>query len=94
MVKSLIYFYLKLGAAVGPLLAAYISNIFGWTSVFYMLMGSNVLAILVSLLSFLKLNQYEKLNMHSKNLIYAYNVDNLKYIISILFIYFSISEHI
>ncbi|XP_015377919.1 PREDICTED: sugar phosphate exchanger 2, partial [Diuraphis noxia] len=38
----------SIGAAVGPLLAAYISNLFGWTSVFYMLMGSNVLAILVS----------------------------------------------
>lgn len=37
----------SIGAAVGPLLAAYISNLFGWTSVFYMLMGSNVLAILL-----------------------------------------------
>ncbi|XP_025409479.1 glucose-6-phosphate exchanger SLC37A2 isoform X2 [Sipha flava] len=37
----------SIGAAVGPLLAAYISNGFGWTSVFYMLMGSNVLAILL-----------------------------------------------
>jgi len=52
VIKSLIYFYLKLGAAVGPLLAAYISDLFDWTSVFYMLMGSNVLAILVSLLNY------------------------------------------
>ncbi|XP_050527405.1 glucose-6-phosphate exchanger SLC37A2 isoform X4 [Daktulosphaira vitifoliae] len=37
----------SIGAAVGPLLAAYISSLFGWTSVFYMLMGSNVLAILL-----------------------------------------------
>ncbi|XP_008182132.1 glucose-6-phosphate exchanger SLC37A2 isoform X4 [Acyrthosiphon pisum] len=37
----------SIGAAVGPLLAAYISDLFDWTSVFYMLMGSNVLAILL-----------------------------------------------
>ncbi|XP_025191692.1 glucose-6-phosphate exchanger SLC37A2 isoform X4 [Melanaphis sacchari] len=37
----------SIGAAVGPLLAAYISDHFGWTSVFYMLMSSNVLAILL-----------------------------------------------
>ncbi|XP_050430836.1 glucose-6-phosphate exchanger SLC37A2 isoform X4 [Adelges cooleyi] len=37
----------SIGAAVGPLLAAYISSMFGWTSVFYMLMGSNVFAILL-----------------------------------------------
>lgn len=42
------YFHV-LGAAAGPLLAAFISSRFGWTSVFYMLMSSNVLAILVSI---------------------------------------------
>ncbi|VVC43981.1 Hypothetical protein CINCED_3A021738 [Cinara cedri] len=37
----------SIGAAVGPLLAAYTSDMFGWTSVFYMLMASNVLAIVL-----------------------------------------------
>lgn len=50
---KLFYFFflfsVKLGAAVGPLVAAYVSDAFNWTSVFYILMGSNILAILVSL---------------------------------------------
>jgi OPA family glycerol-3-phosphate transporter-like MFS transporter 1/2 len=37
----------SIGAAVGPLVAAYVSNNFGWTNVFYILMISNILAILL-----------------------------------------------
>lgn len=39
----------SIGAAVGPLLAGLVSRWAGWHSVFYMLMGSDLLALLVSL---------------------------------------------
>lgn len=38
----------SIGAAVGPLLAGLVSRWAGWHSVFYMLMGSDLLALLVS----------------------------------------------
>lgn len=37
----------SIGAAVGPLLAGFVSRWNGWHSVFYMLMGADLLALLV-----------------------------------------------
>lgn len=42
----------SIGAAVGPLLAGVVSNWAGWHNVFYMLMASDVIALLVSLTSY------------------------------------------
>jgi len=39
----------SIGAAVGPLLAGLVSEWAGWNSVFYMLMYSDLMALLVSL---------------------------------------------
>ena len=38
----------SIGAAVGPLLAGFVSGYYGWHNVFYMLMAADVFALLVN----------------------------------------------
>jgi OPA family glycerol-3-phosphate transporter-like MFS transporter 1/2 len=54
----------SIGAAVGPLLTGYLSDLYGWNSVFFMLMASAVLSGL--LLTGLVLDEFKELARNSK----------------------------